>query len=64
MELKLSCYCCGCTDFLNKEIFSYELENELFVSMDNKKIRENAKVVCRRCNLEDYVVNLVPKAVI
>ena len=61
MELKLSCYCCGGTYFSNKEMLGYKIENNIYVPLSDKEVRENAVVVCEKCGLEDYVVNLVPK---
>ena len=61
MELKLSCYCCGGTYFSNKEMLGYKIENNIYVHLSDKEVRENAVVVCKKCGLEDYVVNLVPK---
>ena len=38
-----------------------KIENNIYVHLSDKEVRENAVVVCEKCGLEDYVVNLVPK---
>ena len=38
-----------------------KIENNIYVHLSDKEVRENAVVVCPQCGLEYYVVNLVPK---
>lgn len=59
MELKLSCYCCGGTEFkrtpldglINIENTSYLYQGKYYNNM----------VTCKSCGLEDYIQNLVIK---
>ena len=56
INLKLSCYKCGCTYFENTPQNYNEIEGNTYLQ------DEKAKVKCVNCGLEDYVQNLVPKA--
>lgn len=49
MKLVLSCIRCGATDFKNTKHASYLLQEDC----------EEAKVICDKCGLEDYVKCLV-----
>jgi len=60
MELKLSCYCCGKTDFESNELYGYEIEGSYYVYPYETE-KEKLIVKCKNCGLEDYVFNLVPK---
>ena len=56
MKFKLTCYCCGSSDFVVKELPLVSVGNENYLMHEDV---EKEKVVCNKCGLEDYVVNLV-----
>ena len=58
VNFKLSCVCCGSTEFKNTEQQYHTVENQQYLLYEASK---NAKVICSKCGLEDYVQNLVIK---
>lgn len=56
MKLILSCYCCGGVDFGGISVDSTNIEGDEYLLHDDVP---SAKVVCKKCKLEDYVGNLV-----
>ena len=58
MRLALSCYCCGSTVFKETSQPYYEIENSYYLHHED---RAKAEVICEKCGLRDYVVNLVIK---
>ena len=58
MKLSLSCFKCGSTDFKLTEQPCTDIENSSYLLHDNLT---NAKVICDKCGLEDFVENLVIK---
>lgn len=56
MELKLSCYCCGSTEFS----LIAEVVNCSHMHCRENTIKDN-RVICSRCGLEDYIKNLKTK---
>ncbi len=57
MEIKLSCPCCGETDFLFPKDIEIKkiLLDEFYLYKENQL---NDMVVCKKCKLDDYVANL------
>lgn len=58
MQLRLSCVCCGSTDFKRTKQEYYDIEGESYLFHEDEY---NFKVICKECGLEDYVSNLVIK---
>lgn len=56
MELKLSCICCGGTDFKETIINNLTIISGIEY-LRNLDIEDN-RVVCNNCGLEDYIKNL------
>lgn len=60
MEFKLTCVCCGSSEFEVKELPLTEIEGATYLYHEDI----NQKVVCKKCGLEDYIENLVLKVVL
>ena len=56
MELKLSCFKCGSTDFEITEVDNIKIEGHSYLLHEDYK---NTQLICSKCGLEDYVENLV-----
>lgn len=63
MEIKLSCPCCGHTEFIGlyKLQYSKVLVDEIYLHKENEM---KEQVYCGRCKLEDYVGNLSLKVIL
>ena len=58
MELKLSCYCCGGTEFSTKTgVITTNLTKSCLHTHHVNIVKDN-KVICGNCGLEDYIKNL------
>ena len=56
MQLKLSCYCCGCEEFEHTPVKNLiEVKNRNFLLQE---FLEDNQVKCTNCGLEDYIMNL------
>ena len=56
MELKLSCFKCGSTDFEVTEVENIKIEGRSYLLHEDYK---NTQLICSKCGLEDYVENFV-----
>lgn len=56
LRLNLSCYCCGGVDFELKEMAFNEVEDMYFLHSEDNPILK-----CSSCQLEDRLLNLVPR---
>jgi len=56
VELKLSCFKCGSTDFEITEVDNIKVEGHSYLLHEDYK---DTKLTCERCGLEDYVENLI-----
>lgn len=58
MELKLSCVCCGNTEFSTEMgIITTNLTNGCSHTHNVNIVKDN-KIICSKCGLEDYIKNL------
>lgn len=60
MEIKLSCYKCGGTEFGEVKINPIIVEDSVYIHPDSNN---DATVICNRCGLKDFVGGLMPNLV-
>ncbi len=58
IRIYLTCYCCGDINFEYKSMECREIEGMYFLENNKQLVR------CRQCGLEDYLYNLVPRAIL
>ncbi|MGL5150021.1 MAG: hypothetical protein ACRC7N_05515 [Clostridium sp.] len=59
MELRLSCNCCGSTEFQLKELLLQEVEGCTY--LHHEEIKKGIEVICNKCKTEDYIDGLTLK---
>ena len=56
MNFKLSCYCCGSTEFKVKDSHYVEIEKVSYLLAEDAN---KDMFTCSKCGLEDYTMNMV-----